>query len=171
MDQVILDVFLGSESSDPLCKSGNVINQFLFWQGNFRSCGYMHHTVAEAQIVQHVRHVLILRAGEDIDMHTQCSHSGGQFTHIHVHAAGILAAQNGQGAGVVGNHGDIESHRLLPLSVYFHRWYNLSIATVAQLAEQTIRNRPVKGSIPFCGSYYLPYSRRALAAPVFYSCA
>ena len=32
----------------------------------------------------------------------------------------------------------------------------MSSATVAQLVEQTIRNRPVKGSIPF-GGFFIMY--------------
>jgi uridine kinase len=34
------------------------------------------------------------------------------------------------------------------LSIQAWRWYNLTIANVAQLVEQTIRNRQVEGSIP-----------------------
>jgi hypothetical protein len=38
------------------------------------------------------------------------------------------------------------------LSIQAWRWYNLTIANVAQLVEQTIRNRQVEGSIPSVGS-------------------
>jgi hypothetical protein len=38
------------------------------------------------------------------------------------------------------------------LSILAFRWYNFAIANVAQLVEQTIRNRQVEGSIPSVGS-------------------
>jgi hypothetical protein len=41
---------------------------------------------------------------------------------------------------------------------HIDRIYGVKNATVAQLVEQTIRNRQVKGSNPFGGSLYLPLS-------------
>lgn len=55
---------------------------------------------------------------------------------------------------MIRNHCNI-GHKILAYS--FAHWYNLERATVAQMVEQTIRNRPVKGSTPFGGSNFNVY--------------
>ena len=85
-----------------------MIDQFRFGERHLRSGRNVHHTVAVAQVVQHVRDVLVLRACEDVHVHAQLAQAAGQLADIHVHSAGVFTAQGGQGTGVVGKHGYVD---------------------------------------------------------------
>jgi hypothetical protein len=51
----------------------------------------MDYTVPIAQVMQHVRDVLILRASEHINLNTETAQAAGQFTDIDVHTTGIFS--------------------------------------------------------------------------------
>jgi hypothetical protein len=52
-----------------------------------------------------VRHARILRAREDVDGNTAAAELAAEIADVHVHAAGLLAAEHGQRAGVHAEHG------------------------------------------------------------------
>jgi hypothetical protein len=53
--------------------------------------------------------MLVLRAGEHIHVNAGLAERAGELPDVDVHPAGILAAQDGQRAGVVGKHGDVHN--------------------------------------------------------------
>src|SRR5881628_1993514 len=55
----------------------------------------------------------VLRAREDVDRHAHAPELAGDLADVHVHAAGLLAAQRGKGARVDAQHRDVEVHRIL----------------------------------------------------------
>jgi len=73
----------------------------------------MDDAVAVTQVVQHVRDVFILGAGEDVHVHALLAQVMGQLAHVDVHAAGVFAAKGRQGAGMIRKHGHIEHLILL----------------------------------------------------------
>ena len=66
VDDVVLDAFFTGEVFDTLDKLRNVICQFLFGHRMFWSCGHVHNAIAITELVQHMRHMIILGAREDI---------------------------------------------------------------------------------------------------------
>ena len=107
VDQVVMDALFGGKLLDALDELGQVSRQLLLGQGHLGPGGDVHHAVAVAQVVQHVRDVLVLRAGEDIHVHAAAAQVARDLADVDVHPAGVLAAQDGQRAGVVGDHGDV----------------------------------------------------------------
>ena len=176
----------------PSANSRHEVRQALLGDRGFRAGRHMNDAVPETQFVNHVRHVLVLRPGEYVDMDAHPAQFTRQVAHVDVHPAGVLAPQDGQRARVIRDHGNIhEITHKASLHVSVHHvmtgrnsdptasdgqlpcrtsqiddpmsrklaslWlspYNPRApqATVAQPVEQTIRNRQVKGSIPFGGS-------------------
>ena len=51
----------------------------------------MHHTVAITQVMQHVRHMFILRTREDIHLDADLSQVAGQFPDVNIHPACIFS--------------------------------------------------------------------------------
>ena len=72
VDQVVVQVFGSGKLAhtlDEIGQSSGPVSSLR--SGLFRSGRDVHHPVAVAQVVQHVRHVLVLRAGEHIHVHAQ----------------------------------------------------------------------------------------------------
>src|SRR5215212_8594332 len=68
VDEVILDSFFAGKGFDPLYKFGYVIDQLLFWDRMLRPGRNMDHPITVTQLMQNMRHMVILRAREHIHL-------------------------------------------------------------------------------------------------------
>ncbi len=105
MDDIIVDVFFFGKAANGIGVGGQILGQIRFGQGVFRPGGHMHHPVAKAEVVEHVGDMLILGTGEHVHVNFHAPQLGGKLADIHIHPAGVFAAEGGQGASVIGEHG------------------------------------------------------------------
>ena len=118
VNQIIMHTFVRCEFLNARNKLRQVASQVRLWQRPLGAGRNMHHPVAISQVVQHMRYVLVLRAGEDIHADPHLTQAARQLTYVHIHSPRIFAAQGGQGAGVIRKHCDSQlctlSFRLFP---------------------------------------------------------
>ncbi len=107
VDHIIADALLVRELKDAVHELRDVICQLAFRHRNLRPCGNMDDAVAEAEVVQNVRDVLILRAREHVHVDAHLAETARQVADVNVHPAGVLAAERCQRTGVIGKHGDV----------------------------------------------------------------
>jgi len=84
------------EALDAADESGDVIRQFGLGTGGLGSSGDVHHAVAVAEIVEDMRNMLILRAGENIHVDAKQTETAGEFADVDIHPTGVLAAEDGK---------------------------------------------------------------------------
>ncbi len=109
VDQVVPAPLLQRELLHPGRELVEVRVHRLARQRSLRARGQMHHARARPQL-DHTRNGRILRAGEHIDVHAHAAELARDLAHVHVHAAGLLPAERGEGAGVHRQHRDRELH-------------------------------------------------------------
>ncbi len=158
-----MDAFLFRKSADAIHKLRDVLGNLAFAQRHLRPGRDMHHAVAIPQVVQHMRHVVILRACEHIHMHAHFAELAREFADVDVHTAGIFATQRRQWTSVIRkhcnshhciHHDNMKVPKLARNIVILYNPRRYRQATVAQMAVQPIRNRQVMGSNPIGGSLY-----------------
>jgi hypothetical protein len=103
---VVPDPFRLGEAFDVRDERRQVIQQPVPRQRRLGSGRDMDDPVAMAQIVEHMRDVLVLRTSEDIRSNAAPAQLARQVADVDIHPTRIFAAQRRQRAGVVGDHGD-----------------------------------------------------------------
>src|SRR4030067_2804571 len=147
------------ESPNPFHKFRKISSKFLLWYRHLWPGRDVYHPVTIAQVVQDMRHLLILRTREYIYMNSHFPKLTGQIAHVHIHTTRVFSTQDSQRTSMIRYHGYAQFAPPHTLALQFQPNPCImcpalqSDATVAQLAEQAFRKRQVKGSNPFGGSY------------------
>src|SRR5690349_17484741 len=104
MDDIIFNTFFGGELLYAFHKFWNIFCDLLLCSRILRAGLDVYDTIAKSKMMQNMRNMLILRTRKYIHMNAEAAKFLRQVADVYIHSAGILAAQSGQGTGVVRKH-------------------------------------------------------------------
>ena len=106
VEHVVGDALAGREAPDAVDELGQVVVDLVLVVGALGAGRQVDdaHVVAEAG--RDALDALVLRAREDVDRQAAVAQLARELAHVDVHAAGLLAAEGGEGTGVDAEHGD-----------------------------------------------------------------
>ena len=111
VNQVVLDPSRDPPCLDAIDELVEVIVDALARHRRLRSRRQVHHPRALAQR-NDAADRRILRAREDVDREAHAPELTAELAHVHVHAARLLAAEDGERTRVHAQHGDAQAHAL-----------------------------------------------------------